>query len=248
MARCAGRAQQRYTAALMSAESKRFLPACAAIGGLALLVACSGSQKTGPTLPAPPDRLTRATLVGPLCHGTECRCADTPAQAGPPPSSAVKRYEVVIGPVDNEMWTTIGDNVLYKSTERATECFYLDLPAPGDVPVTVRAHGRAGYGAHVAIHELRADGKGRYDTFDFICGAPGVCRMDQIEAWQQSLDHYPRGIHDPCGSTKIERVHWDTGRLADIHVPNDLYLTFAMKIYPFAPKAPHGDPRCANKY
>ncbi len=236
----------------MSAESKRFLPSPVALGailgGLALLAACSGSQKAGPIMPAPPDRLTRATLVGPLCHGTECRCAQSPSEAGAPPSSAVKRYEVVIGPVDNELWATVGDNVLYKSPERATDCFYLDLPSPGDVPVSVRAHGDAGYGAHVTIHELRADGRGRYDTFEFICGAPGACSLDQITEWRKSLDRYTRGIHDPCGSTKINSVHWDTGRMPDVRVPADLSLTFSMKIYAFAPKAPHGDPTCANNY
>jgi hypothetical protein len=215
-----------------------------------LAPSCGGGSGSGQqvTLPDLAPRMTTATLAGPLCKGTACRCADQPADAGTPASSAHKRYEVKLGPSDSELWATVGDMQLYKSVERATDCFYVDLPAPGDTPVTLRATGDAGFGARISIRELNSASPAWYDTFDFACGAPGACRVDQLRDFRASLDKYSRGIHDPCGSTKIQGLTWKTGRMPDGQVPADLYLELTLKIYNFAPEHPPGHPDCKDNY
>lgn len=216
---------------------------------LAAMLACGGgTARDVPTMPEPPPRMTRATLAGPLCQGTTCRCKKDDADAGVPEVAGVKRYEVVLGPSDNELWATVNGMVLYKSVERATECFYLDLASPGDHPVTLRARGEAGFGARLTIRELQASGPAWYSTFEFVCGAPGACRVDQLRDFRASLARYKRGIHDPCGSTKIQGLEWDTGRMPDVSVPADLYLQLRLKPYKFAPDKPPGHADCKDNY
>jgi len=207
---------------------------------------CGGSSsKFQPTLPDLPPRATRATLAGPLCEGDSCRCGKSPAEAGLPESTAVKRYAIRVGPTENEQWVTIGSTVLYKGVERATECFYVDLRA-GEHKVTVRAHGKAGIAARVSISELSK--LGGYKTFEFGCGGPGLCTFEQLRSFKASLAKYKRHVHDPCGSTKVRGVKWQTGTMPDRFHPSELYLQFVLDVYNFAPRAPSGDPSCANRF
>jgi len=217
------------------------------IGLLSLAGACGGAGAQHSTLPPIPEPATVATLVGPLCQGDSCRCADAPGAAGSPTSTATKRYEVRIGPIDNELWVTIDNNVLYKSAERATECFYVDLRS-GDHQVGIRAHGDNGFGARVAISELTRDAKARYDSFEFRCGGPGICTKGMLNDYRASLAKYKRHIHDPCGSTKIKGLTWDLGRMPDKLHPSQIFVSLVLDVYNFEPSHPPGDPACASKF
>lgn len=217
---------------------------------VALTLGCGGggAGSSGSPLPEIPGRYTKATLAGPLCSGNDCRCKKNPAEAGVPEGLGIKRFEIVLGPVDNELWASVGDMVLYKSKERATECFYVDLAAPGEHPVTVRGTGEAGFGVRLQVHELGSGSGAEYATFDFQCGAPGACRADQLDEYRGSLDRYERGLHDPCGSTKIKKLSWKTGRLPDGQVPADLHVSLVLDTYAFAPEHPSGHESCRDKY
>lgn len=220
-----------------------------ALSSLLLLAACGGSTtRTQPELPPLPPPGTRATLAGPLCEGDTCKCRGETGDPGTPDSKAVKRYEIEIGPVDNEMWVTVDDMVLYKSRERATECFYVDLTSPGEHKVTIRAHGEPAFGARVTIREIGVDPKSYYDTFTFGCGGPGACDQPQLRDWRDGLRRYTRGVHDPCGSTKIKGIEWDTGEMPDATLPSDLYVKLVLQPYAFAPKHPSGDPACSRNF
>jgi hypothetical protein len=220
---------------------------------LVILAACGGATtRTQPELPPVPPAATTGTLAGPLCSGTACRCLEEGGDAGAPSSAAVKRFEIKVGPVDNDLWVMVDDMVLYKTRERATECFYVDLASPGDHTVAIRAHGDPAFGARVAISEMRAAAEDKplswYETFRFGCGGPGACDQAQLHAWRDSLAKYKRGIHDPCGSVKIKGIEWDTGKMPDTTVPADLYVKFVMQLYKFSPDHAHGDPACASKF
>lgn len=193
-----------------------------------------------------PARMTRATLAGPLCDGAEiaCRCREPGADAGSP-APGRKRYEIRIGPAEDELWAAVDDMLLYKSKERAEECFYVDL-RPGKHPVTLRAEGAQGFGARLTISEQGT--QGWYDTFDFQCGAPGRCAMTDLRDWIDGLSRYRRGVHDPCGSTKIRDVRWQAGRTPDLVHPDALQLDLVLDVYRFAPAHPPGDPACADAY
>jgi hypothetical protein len=118
----------------------------------------------------------------------------------------------------------------------------------------MRAHGPDGFGAQLHIGELGAVGEGdaarptRYDTFDFECGGPGPCDLELLDDYKASLAKFPRGLHDPCGSTKALGTRWETSNAPDLITPSDLVLRLTLEVYHFRPKAPHGDASCANNF
>ncbi|WP_428261771.1 hypothetical protein [Haliangium sp.] len=208
-------------------------------------LACGGSELAAMTpLPA---RVTRATLTGPLCMGgeTQCRCRERGESVGQPDEDGVKRYEIRIGPVANELWVSVDDMVLYKSAERGEECFYVDLH-PGKHPVVLRGEGERGFGARLIISEQGKQSS--YHTFTFDCGTPGHCAMTDLQDFMDSLSRYPRGLHDPCGSTKIRQVRYLTGRTPDQIHPDALELSLVVDVYQFAPEHASGDPACAQRF
>jgi len=213
--------------------------------GLALL-GCGGSGSQLPQLSDPPAAETVATLAGPLCEFAACKCREG---AGDPPQTApagFKRYEVRLGPSDNELWATVDKMVLYKSKERAEECFYIDVK-PGRHPVQLRASRETGFGARLKISELAPENRGWYDSFDFSCGAPGMCDRETLASWKAEVTSFEDNIHDPCGATKIRNVVWQTGRLPDNLPPGDLQLDFILDVYKFEPTFGPGAAECARK-
>ena len=209
-------------------------------------ISCSGSQST-PAMPSPPAAATQATLVGPLCQPGECQCTDDPSKIGMA-EAGFKRFRVELGPSESEMWATINKNVLYKGKERASGCFYLDLPI-GEHPITLRARGEAGFGAGLRVSEVGGEADGGpwfYETFDFNCGAPGLCDLQSLRDWKSSISHVKAGKHAPCGSVRILGIDWTTGRMPDMLHPEDFLLEATMKIYKFLPHQPPGTESCTN--
>jgi hypothetical protein len=208
---------------------------CGALG-------CSSSVKHE-AIPQPPESRTTATLRGPLCKDQVCTCRSDDAAPGVP-DKGLKRFELKLGPSDNELWATVDDMVLYKSREHAEDCFYVDLGA-GDHKVSLRARGDNGFGAKVTISELGAAGPWWYDTFEFSCGAPGMCDQETLAAWKKAIAGFAQK-HDPCGSTKIKGITWQTGTMPDNIHPNDIRVELTMQVYEFAPQYGPGDEHCAR--
>jgi hypothetical protein len=208
-------------------------------------VACGGAEQ--PAMRPLPPRVTRATLAGPLCEDQEvactCRGPDAATDAGAP-GAGLKRYELRLAAVDSELWATLDDMVFYKSPERAEECFYVDLQ-PGKHPVSLRAEAPKGFAARLTIAEQGA--QGWYDTFTFHCGAPGHCSMADLDAWDAWLRGRKGKVHDPCGSTKVRELRWQTGRVPDRVYPDALALDLVLDIYRFTPAHGPGDPACAGR-
>lgn len=196
------------------------------------LIACSGASPG--SMPPVGEPLTTGSLRGPLCRSQVCECKSKPTSAGLP-KPPYKRFEVVAGPADNQLWITIGDTTLYKSNERATDCFYIDL-APGTHHVTLRAQGEAAVGANLEISEQGAGGPWWYETFRFSCGS-NVCDGPQLERWKQETAALGTK-HDPCGSTKVTGVRYQTGRKPDGIHPVDLLVEADLEVYKFIPDKP----------
>ena len=205
--------------------------------------ACSGAQ-SGPAMPPLPDSDTRATLAGPLCEASECQCSDDPAKVGAAPEG-YKRFKIELGPTDHELWASVDGNELYKSGERASACFYLDLEV-GDHPISLRAKGEAGFGARMQVSELGGKGPWWYPTFDFECGAPGLCDKEGLRRWKSRLAKVDAGKHAPCGSVRILGVDWQTGRMPDNLHPADFFLEANMKVYKFTPSSEPGSAECSK--
>lgn len=236
----------------MGAQVRRIRYLITLLAGLA--PACGGAGAG--EMAALPTPVTRATLAGPLCEGTVCKCREAGDRAGTPMDGAGKRYEIRIGPTSNELWVTLDENVFYKDAEQVTACFYVDL-RPGEHPVRLHAQGNPGFDARLSIAELQpvdeaedaeSQSERWYDTFDFTCGAPGHCDLEQLRDWQASLSRYRRRLHDPCGTTRISRLAWQTGEAPDRMHPTALQLDLVLDVYEFPPAHGPGDPACANAF
>lgn len=219
---------------------------------LVLLVACSGAADKSTSIkiePTPPPA-TRAVLAGPLCGGESgaCTCRDPGAAADGGAGLAEggrKRFELRIGPTDNDLWATVDGQVLYKSKERATDCFYLDL-AEGEHQVTLRASRSNGAQVALQISEYGVHAKSWYKTFAFSCGVPGTCSHDELDEIKASYRGVKGGIHDACGSVRVKGVGWDTGVAPDQIHPSDIAVGFTLDVYKFRPGKPSGDPSCGT--
>jgi hypothetical protein len=189
---------------------------------------------------------TEAVLVGPLCQGESCRCREGDGDAGPAPAGS-KRFEVRLGPSPDLLWATVDGMVMHKSAGRQEACFYVDLRA-GKHEVSFRGlkdEREEGLGASIAIAEQGGaeDATWWYRTFDFQCGAPGLCDRAAIEAWNRDVSRLA-GKHDPCGSTKVQGIRWETGRGADREHVGELLLHLTLDIYKFDPEHPPGSNEC----
>jgi hypothetical protein len=211
---------------------------------------CSGAEKQVETAPLPPA-VTQATLAGHRCaSGDFCACrapdgADDAEKA--PPAEGLKRFEVRVASSDGQAWVTIdGRERLYKSPERAEDCYYLDL-APGDHTVSLRAKSQTeagGVGAALSVSEYNAKNGLWYDAFRFGCGAPGACAKEQIEDWKAAVEKDRTKMWDPCSATKIRSLAWETGRMPDALHPEEIKVTFTLKIATNPPSRPPRDPEC----
>jgi len=192
--------------------------------------------------------MTQGTLAGPLCESERCKCRDLHAPgdggAGVPGDDAHKRFEVRMGPSPQELWLTIGGSTLYKSPERAEECFYVDLPS-GDTPVELRASASEGVSAAWSIRELGAKTNSWYETFAFACGSPGVCSFDELDSTKRDLTGQ-KSVRDACGSVKVKGLTWDTGKAPDNLHPSELLVRLTLDVYKFQPTQPHGDATCGK--
>ncbi len=222
--------------------------ACACGGGTAQEAAPSaGAAASGPNqdLEQPPAR-TEAVLAGPLCQGDACRCRESDDDAGSPPGG-FKRFEVRLGPSDDPLWATVDGMVLFKSDQRPESCFYVDLKT-GKHAVALRGRGKQGLSAAIAIAEQGGaeDATWWYRTFDFQCGTPGQCDLETIENWKREVAKLA-GKHDPCGSTKVQGMRWETGRMPDRNHPDDLALHLTLSVYEFTPTNPPGSDECDKR-
>jgi hypothetical protein len=230
----AGRAVARWLAGLTAV--------CAAAAGLA----CAGPGRTQVAIGPPPPRETHAVLAGALCQDNLCRCRrDEPGDGGVGvPDTGRKRYEIRLTS-PQELWVTVNrQTVLYKSPERAEDCFYVDLSS-GTQDVELRASNPDGVSVALQIHELGTRTRSWYDTFAFRCGVPGVCAFEELEAQKAELAG-KHNLFDRCGTTKIKGLSWDHGKAPDQLHPSELVVRLTLDIYKFAAWKRHGDDTCGT--
>ena len=210
-----------------------------------LIAACSGGAQNVAIGPPPPKQST-GSFAGPLCdYNGVCKCKEDGQDPGVPDNPAHKRFELRLGPSAQELWATVHGNVLYKSGEKAEECWYVDLPT-GDVPIELRASSPGGVSAAWSIAELGTQTKSWYDTFRFNCGSPGVCAFDDLDNFKREFNALPNRVRDQCGSVKIKGVTWDTGKSPDAMHPDELAVHVHLEVYKRAPDKPHGDASCGK--
>jgi hypothetical protein len=211
------------------------------------VLACAGTAHQISIAP-PPPKDTHAVLAGGLCQDNHCTCRGETGDGGVgvPDGQDRKRYEVRLGPSPYDLWVTINKTtVLYKSPERAEACFYIDLTS-GTQQVELRASNPDGVSAALQIHELGTKTKSWYDTFSFVCGSPGACSFEELEANKAQYVGVKRHMFDRCGTTKVKAISWDHGKAPDQLHPSELLVRLTLDIYRFAAWKQHGDDTCGE--
>ncbi len=200
-----------------------------------------------------PDPVTTAALAGHRCTGSgHCACrpagGETDQKESAPPAPGTRRFELRVASSDGTAWVTLdGKGTLYKDRERHEDCYYVDL-APGDHTVALLAKasneqgGGIGVGLRVYEHEPVA---GRwYESFLFGCGAPGACAKDQLEDWKLAVEQDRTLMWDPCGSSRIRALRWESGRMPDALHPEEVMVAFTLKVGTHTPSKAPRDPSC----
>jgi hypothetical protein len=200
---------------------------------------CSGSVASGPAAAGssglPARRLEKpgardANLAGARCRsGAPCICRDRAgAQAEtPPPDEQHKRFEIRLAGVGGG----------------AT----LDSPTLGHF-TAAEATKETGVAPILDIAEYGPKGPWWYDVLNVRCEGPNSkCNRDAADAWSAEAKGRKRGRVDPCGSSVISRLSWETsGGVGnrELGLFKDFTVHFTMEVKRFATEWPPHAKQC----
>jgi hypothetical protein len=229
---------------------------------LSLCAGCAssgGSGGGGGTAVSTPKALLvddrSIVTAGPRCTGGACRCrevgpdgatvGDASEDAKDAAPEGQKRFELRTGRGADDVTVTVeGRGTLHKGSDTVdSACGYVDLP-PGEHRVRVRIKAPAGHIAspRLLIYEHGEETHSWYSTFAMACGTGAPCTRDELTDRMNELKK-PRGLFDACGSVKVGGIRYDSQRDAEDRT-TELDLQVTLKVYPFAPRFPHGAPKC----
>jgi len=230
---------------------------------LATLAACASPPPPKPLLVGKalgPERpvATQTTLpmMGARCANGACICrplgANEPETVLPP--DGWKRLEIRMSAAGGLAATEIsGLGVLTVMGDKET-CAYIDVPAGSTYDVNYIAKEQekgGGVAPRMQIGEYGPKGPWWYDLILVRCPGPnGRCNRDGAEAWSAEAKGHKRGRADPCGSSVISRLVWDTsGGVGnrEMGLFKDFTVRFTMEVKRFPTQfRPHA-PECVAK-
>jgi hypothetical protein len=236
----------------------------------AALLACAGcageaaSGGAGPGASATPAAAETpgardANLAGARCKGgpgapCACRQKNGDVAEKQPPDADHKRFEIRLAALGGG--ATLDSPTLGHFAAGADEtCYYIDV-LPGttqEVTFTARAASKgAGIAPVLDLAEYGPKGPWWYDILSVRCdgGPGGRCNRDAAEAWGAEAKTRKRGRIDPCGSTVISHLRWDTsGGLGerDLGTFRDFTVTFTMEVKRFPTQFHPGATECVPK-
>jgi hypothetical protein len=228
------------------------------------VVSCAGPSASAPAgqsasvaavEAAPTEAGSRANLGGGRCHGAVCTCRSRegdPAE-NPAPDEGHKRFEFRLGagggpatltsPTLGELWSGPGE-----------ACFYVDVVPGTTHEISYVARERRpeeGVSPVLEIAEYGSKGPWWYDVLAVKCQGPGGhCNRDGADAWSAELKTRKRGRIDPCGSSVIKDLKWDTTGgtgVRELGLFADFKITFTMEVKKFATQFKPGSTECVPK-
>jgi hypothetical protein len=228
--------------------------ACGGAGAGAGLNRAPESGPRGPSGPA--GTASAANLAGARCQGASCTCRKRdgkPAET-PPPDADHKRFEIRVGAEDG--YASVESPTLgkFNGGGHAESCFYIDvLPGTSHEVTFTAQEGKpeAGVSPTLSISEYGPKGPYWYDVLAVRCaGAGGKCTRDAAEEWGADAKNRRRGRIDPCGSSVITHLEWETsGGMADRDTGffRDFTVSFNMEVKKFATQFAPGSTECVPK-
>jgi hypothetical protein len=197
-----------------------------------------------------------ANLAGTRCRsGAPCICRDRAGVQAetPPPDDQHKRFEIRLAGVGGG--ATLDSPTLGHFTAGADEaCFYIDV-LPGttsDVTFTAaEATKESGVAPILDIAEYGPKGPWWYDVLNVRCEGPSSkCNRDAADAWSAEAKGRKRGRVDPCGSSVISHLTWDTSGgvgSRELGLFKDFTVHFTMEVKRFATQWPPRAKECVAK-
>ena len=199
-----------------------------------------------------------ANLAGSRCRGgadAPCQCRERGGAVAEtaPPDADHKRLEIRLGAVGGSA-TLDSPTLGHFATDSEETCFYVDV-VPGttsDVVLTVRASTAEGGVAPILdIAEYGPKGPWWYDVLSVRCDGPGGrCNRDAADAWGADVETRKRGRIDPCGSTVISHLVWDTSGGTgerEMGLFHDFIVRFSLDVRRFKTQFRPGSRECVSK-
>jgi hypothetical protein len=247
-------------------DSRQLLFAIAALTVAELTTGCAGpSASSGAPATATESAVAAsdeagargANLAGARCHGpgAACTCrsrAGDPAE-NPAPDEGHKRFEIRLG-AGGGAATLTSPTLGTFSSGPGEACFYVDVVPGTTHEVTFLARERRpeeGVSPVLEIAEYGPKGPWWYDVLGVKCDGPGGhCNRDAADAWSAEAKTRKRGRVDPCGSSVITHLKWDTTGgtgVRELGVFADFKVTFTMEVKKFATQFAPGSTECVPK-
>ena len=235
---------------------------------LAAGLGCAGAPRFSPTsgseaATAAPAHVERpgardANLAGARCAqgpGEPCACRDRrgdPAEKPAPGRGAQALRDPTVGG-GGKRHPGLPDARAFRGRD-IESCFYIDV-VPGTTSDIVfnakESWPQKGMGPALEISEYGPKGPWWYRILDVHCAGPGGrCNRDAADAWGEEIKTRKRGRIDPCGSTVISRLGWDTSGGAgdpELGLFRDFTVSFTMEIKRFATQFRPGATECVPK-
>jgi hypothetical protein len=235
---------------------------CASLGAAGCAAPSAAGAKGEATavaapVPAKTTGAVGANLAGARCHGDICVCRsrlEDPAEKSPP-DAGHKRFEIRVGAGGGPATfssPTLGE--LASVGGAGESCFYIDV-VPGtahEVSFVAReAKAEEGVSPVLEVAEYGPKGPWWYDVLRVKCEGPGGhCNREAADAWSADAKSRKRGRVDPCGSSVISHLRWDTTGgtgVRELGIFSDFTVSFTIEVKKFATQFPSGSTECVPK-
>jgi hypothetical protein len=206
---------------------------------------------------------TTVTFAGARCAAGSCSCREPgrdDAETAPPPDGS-KRFEIRLsaaggtGALDLSGLGTVATAPSPDALSNVRDtCAYIDVPSGSTHDATFVAKESApgqGVAPRLRIAEYGPKGHFWYDLIAITCEGPdGRCDRDAADRWAVAARQRKRGRLDPCGSTVVTKLVWETsgGQAArDGGLFRDFTTRFTMEVKKFATQFAPGSTECLPK-
>jgi hypothetical protein len=201
---------------------------------------------------------TTLTFAGARCSGASCRCRE-PGQDDAetaPPGEGSKRFEIGLSVASGTASLDLSELGTVASDRSSGEeiCAYIDIPSGSThdaVFVAKESVPDQGMLPRLRIAEYGPKARTWYDVVAVSCvGRGGRCDRAAAAAWATSARQRKRGRLDPCGSSVVSKLAWETsGGQAERRggVFRDFTVRFTMEVKRFATQFARGSTECLPK-